>query len=775
MVMKLRGKVAAGLVIGLVIAAVLLLSQQNPARRELARTRRALQRQGFKVELSQFDLKTSAEMSSRAALLGTTTFAALTNRAGPQLWVREFPELLQPTEGSSALVVWRLQKLKYYRNPDLWPDLHEFVRTNRARLDAALRAALGGPIRFEPIGTPNPLLPYLGDIRNMENAFAVQTLVALHDGRTLQAWTNLLAATCLVTEYAPEPIEISHLVRFACATIAYNLTWNSLQAGAWTDAQLAELQGRWESANFCSGLPETAAFSRAETAALIQRDRRDSLNLLEALKAVIHVPRDALPVLQSVWHRIQYVREGSYGDEKAVLLYFRDREIELRRAFAAQSWAEMRTLPGVTNHIPLALGRGSRTQALVNSQQLRLAMQGRGRGLLANAAEAETRRRLLVTALAIERYHIQYGTYPARLEDLLPSLLKALPTDFMDGQPLRYRLTGDGHFVLYSVGLDGVDNGGRIQPPALHGRPYDPFGGEFGFRQGADLVWPRPAAAEEAQKLFEEQGKAEADRNERMEANWASQHWRRADERQARAGAILESWRPPRAAEPVYQGRPLSQVLRNPATSGTNNRTLTDLLSLNHVMADGEPEIVTFELPISYDTLTNLGALCLYIDPWRSDDSDEDCTVGQFECKGATNGDCLLVWNAIYDAPGEHALQVGLLLGPQANTEQICGPPRPFVVSNLCQFSLSSASFTPERGPTFRARFPEPNASYSIEIRSPGGERLKTLTGSTSAGMLTAHWNLKDERGVSCTNSSYDSVIHVTLLDSGRSQTLKGP
>ena len=56
-----------------------------------------------------------------------------------------------------------------------------------------------------------------------------------------------------------------------------------------------------------------------------------------------------------------------------------------------------------------------------------------------------------------------------------------------------------------------------------------------------------------------------------------------------------------------------------------------------------ELEIATFELPINYDVLTNLGSLLLYIDPTPEEDSDEGCNVGQLECNRATNGN----WTAI--------------------------------------------------------------------------------------------------------------------------------
>jgi len=762
------------------IGGVLLFSRDNRAQRELETTRRSLRQQGFKLELREFKLATSPEQSRRAALLGTTTRAALTNRSRswpPWPLIREAPSLQTPVGTNAAIVVWKLEKLKHYRNPDLWPALRDTFTTNRARLDAAREAVLGGPIRFEPIGSsrPNALLPYLQDLRDLVTAFGMQTVLALHDGKKEAAWTNLLASTCLVTAYEPEPIDVSHMVRFACAALAYDTLWNALQAHEWTDAQLAELQRRWEEAGFWSGLPETTAYARANMAATCQLDRRRMFSLEITPKEALRAPKYAWSALASHWRRMPYWLEGSYEDERALLLYYRDRELELRGAVRSPTWSEMCQLPGVTNFVPFRAPRPSAIQAMMNQRQIMLAVQGNGQRLLGRAAETEARRRLIVTALALERYRGRHGLYPKTLEQLVPEVLKSLPTDFMDGHPLRYRAGDDGQFELYSVGLDCVDNGGRMRAARSTRLPYFEAPAAFGPQKGADLVWPRGASAAEVEELFEQERKSEEERLAAWDERQATDQWERAARRQARVESILAA-PPPLNREPGYYGRPLSEVLANPSASGTNKSTMTNMLTLKQIVTGAEPETVTFELPLSYDVLKGLGALELNIDPVGYEDSDEGCGVQQLECKRATNGNCLLVWSTIYESPGKHALQAGLLLNkPAKGDEAICGPLSPFVVSNLCQFALSSASFTPEIGPTLRARLPESNGTYVIELKSPAGERLKTISGGTSNGVIEVHWDLRDDQGKPCTNNEFDTVFHLTLPGSGRAQSLRGP
>jgi hypothetical protein len=98
---------------------------------------------------------------------------------------------------------------------------------------------------------------------------------------------------------------------------------------------------------------------------------------------------------------------------------------------------------------------------MLNSRQAGMRFANRGEGLLGIAAEAEARRRILIAAIALERHRGRHGGYPKALQELVPELLQTPPVDFMDGKPLRYQLTDDGHFVLYSVGLDCVDDGGN--------------------------------------------------------------------------------------------------------------------------------------------------------------------------------------------------------------------------------------------------------------------------------------------------------------------------
>lgn len=72
-----------------------------------------------------------------------------------------------------------------------------------------------------------------------------------------------------------------------------------------------------------------------------------------------------------------------------------------------------------------------------------------------------TQNALLQTTLALRAYRLEQGRYPARLNDLTPFYLSEVPADpFAPKGALRYKRT-DNKYVLYSIGPDGKDNGGR--------------------------------------------------------------------------------------------------------------------------------------------------------------------------------------------------------------------------------------------------------------------------------------------------------------------------
>jgi len=89
----------------------------------------------------------------------------------------------------------------------------------------------------------------------------------------------------------------------------------------------------------------------------------------------------------------------------------------------------------------------------------------------------------LLTVLAVKRYEKEKGRYPTSLDELvIEGYMKELPIDPFSDKPLVYRKTED-DFILYSLGMDFDDDGGRLGLDGW-GRP------RIWWDEGDSVFWP---------------------------------------------------------------------------------------------------------------------------------------------------------------------------------------------------------------------------------------------------------------------------------------------
>ncbi|MGH7976701.1 MAG: immunoglobulin domain-containing protein, partial [Limisphaerales bacterium] len=142
---------------------------------------------------------------------------------------------------------------------------------------------------------------------------------------------------------------------------------------------------------------------------------------------------------------------------------------------------------------------------------------------------------------------------------------------------------------------------------------------------------------------------------------------------------------------------------------GMNPLDPSNPLTLTQVITGDEPDIATFEVPISYSTLTNIGGLNLNF-------NGVDVTLEDFT--NASDGNTLLEWNTTYEPPGQHYLQAQLTLSTASDDTAILsgvGTIAPFDSTNVMQFFESDTMFD-DTGVYLDAQLPEPDANYTIQI-----------------------------------------------------------
>jgi hypothetical protein len=90
---------------------------------------------------------------------------------------------------------------------------------------------------------------------------------------------------------------------------------------------------------------------------------------------------------------------------------------------------------------------------------------------------AMTRTEQLQAACALELCRLKRGTFPEKLDAIVPEFAKEVPQDPIDLQPMRYRRTEAG-YELWSIAMDRKDDEGR---PEEKGKKD----------KGGDWVWKR--------------------------------------------------------------------------------------------------------------------------------------------------------------------------------------------------------------------------------------------------------------------------------------------
>jgi hypothetical protein len=72
-------------------------------------------------------------------------------------------------------------------------------------------------------------------------------------------------------------------------------------------------------------------------------------------------------------------------------------------------------------------------------------------------------------ACALARYRLKTGSFPEKLDVMVPEFIATVPLDPIDGAPMRYQRNADGGFDLWSIGPKGIParlSSGRDQDAA---------------------------------------------------------------------------------------------------------------------------------------------------------------------------------------------------------------------------------------------------------------------------------------------------------------------
>ncbi|KAF0170370.1 MAG: Uncharacterized protein FD161_4674 [Limisphaerales bacterium] len=420
-------------------------------------------------------------------------FLAAANRL-TELKAEWQPARMRMVAPGKARVTWQQAELPTDKDMDIWPIVTAHVEDNRHLL-TEMAVALERPemvFNLDYTKGFSLLLPHLSKVKRAASALALGATVDLRSDQTNSAFTNLLAAALLCQRYQ-EPLLISELVRAACGSIVLNATWEGLQHSGWRDSQLRDLQAAWQGQGTGSNMIAAWNMERAISGSVFQRCRGDYEYYDQLGGASSGSGR---PFFEELWDDpkeagervIRYSKHGlwaiwfSYPDETWTLNHQQVVLDSMRIALRHDIYSTAQ------RDLEAELKRNGEPGTMLLLSGMVVPPSAR---YFQKFASFETVRRLTHTAIALHRHRLKHGKFPESLGALVPEFLAEVPRDFMDGQPLRYRLEPDGRFRLWSVGEEFKDDGGDATTVGAQStNPFD-------WLKGRDWVWPQPATEAE--------------------------------------------------------------------------------------------------------------------------------------------------------------------------------------------------------------------------------------------------------------------------------------
>ena len=341
----------------------------------------------------------------------------------------------------------------------------------RAILDQITEAARRPRAQYELryADSSNVLLPHLGLHKSMAWELRTRSAARVATGDTVGAAEDIDTILRLAELTGEDPTFIGYMVRVAIESIAFGAFWDGTVLHAWSDAQLAAFQQRFDGLKQRDSLVKAFRGERLFGKTGFELTREGRLNPETPGAA------DGGGAMPKAWLLQNQAYHSRVLDEVVDALQRCDPE----RGIAAKGsiWETERISQTVFD----TAGRRFHPYRILTHMLLPALAK-----FHIKADRSLTTSRLAITVAGLERHRLATGSYPKALGDLVPKWVPTVPLDPMDGQPLRYRLNADGTFTLYSVGTNQTDDNGV-----------------FESQQGQDLDWAWPPShPTEERRLF---------------------------------------------------------------------------------------------------------------------------------------------------------------------------------------------------------------------------------------------------------------------------------
>jgi hypothetical protein len=338
----------------------------------------------------------------------------------------------------------KLPARKEAMSGDLRAEIAGVLANNQEALELLHQAATRPQSRY-PINLtlgPNTLLPHLTPLKHASRLLEFEAIDALENGNAEKAVRSVQASLGLGRSLATEPLLISQLVRISLDAVSCRSLERVLNRARLSDLQLQALNSALLKAENPDALARALIGEQSIGFTLFTTSYRDALAVGPAGRSS-RLETVAVDLLSPLIKATGFFQRDQVFYFDTMQLYLETLSLPSPRNLESAKRAERR------------IDEAKRGYYIFSAMLLPAFSKTVQKNL-----EWAALLRVSQTALAIERFRLGHeDRVPDSLSALVPAYLPSVPVDPFDGQPLRYARRVEG-YVVYSIGPDGVDDGG---------------------------------------------------------------------------------------------------------------------------------------------------------------------------------------------------------------------------------------------------------------------------------------------------------------------------
>lgn len=362
-----------------------------------------------------------------------------------------------------------------------FPEWAEWIDVNEKPL-VMLVAATKRPRRYDPLVGDNLISVSLAGAqysRDVARVLVLRAMLRLNEGKTEEAWEDLLACHRLARLIGQGPTLIEAMVAIAIDGMACNGDVALLEHGKLDTLKIAQMREQ------CDALPELPSMiekidlgerlSCLDTVTSMARDGLDAMDG-DDKKPNGHVDsfKNSSYVAAIDWDYMLRM-QNEYLDcmvnacrkptrsERMEAIGLLDEKIN-RETEESRNWKNIIL-------VVLFNSREARSKAI--GQIMTALIVPSGSAAIEAGDRIAMRSELTDLAFALSAHRAENGAYPEKLAELIPKYVKSVPVDIFNHEAeLKYSIIGDG-FLLYSLGSNGKDDGGKGYDDRIDGEDWD--------------------------------------------------------------------------------------------------------------------------------------------------------------------------------------------------------------------------------------------------------------------------------------------------------------